>query len=225
MFHTDHKEDFNLLKDRLLTNNVIYLFGYGSLMWKVDFEYTRKLYGFVKNYKRHFWLLSDDHRGTPENLGRVVTLVKTENESDKVYGVAYEIHSDNMEKTFENLHFREKCGYSLKEIIFYPHENKKSKVFESNPKFITCVCYYANEDNSYYSPTNDLSLLSSQIHKSIGPSGTNKEYLFNLCNALRELIKQNSQNDSEEENELSKIFQYENHLFELENKVKSLEFY
>ena len=44
----------------------IYLFGYGSLLWKVEFEFEGKIHGFVENFERHFWLLSDDHRGTPE---------------------------------------------------------------------------------------------------------------------------------------------------------------
>lgn len=66
MNHSIFTEDLERLKDKLLKNNVIYLFGYGSLLWKADFEYTSKVFGYVENYKRHFWLLSDDHRGTPE---------------------------------------------------------------------------------------------------------------------------------------------------------------
>jgi cation transport protein ChaC len=56
------------IKDNSESNTMdkIYLFGYGSLLWKVEFNYTRKIFGHVKGYARHFWLLSDDHRGTPE---------------------------------------------------------------------------------------------------------------------------------------------------------------
>lgn len=147
-------------------------------------------------------------------MGRVVTLVKSENDEDKVYGIAYEIHSDNMEKTFENLHFREKCGYSLKEVTFYPKSDSECKP-------ISCVCYYANEDNSYYSPSEDLSLISAQIYKSIGPSGTNKEYLYNLCHALRHLLR--NDNEKCENDEFNEIFKQESHLFLLETMVKQLE--
>lgn len=148
-------------------------------------------------------------------MGRVVTLVKTENDQDKVYGIAYEIHTDNIERTFENLHVREKCGYSLNEITFYPQSN-----LENNGP-ISCICYYANEDNSYFSPSNDLGLISSQIHKSVGPSGSNKEYLYNLCSALRDFLI----NEKEEcgKNELNEILKQENHLFLLEALVKQLE--
>lgn len=147
-------------------------------------------------------------------MGRVVTLVKTGNDQDKVYGIAYEIHTNNIEKTFENLHVREKCGYSLKEITFFPQNDLANEP-------IYCVCYYANEDNSYFSPSNDLSLISAQIYKSVGPSGTNKAYLYNLCNVLRSFLV--SENKECEKTELDEILKQENHLFLLEAMVKQLE--
>lgn len=221
----------------------------GSLLWKVDgFEYDKITYGFVEDYERQFWLLSDDHRGTSQKylinylfiklinnsnyfnktrMGRVLTLVKKSDTNVKVYGIAYRLKTDNIEKTFDHLNFREKCGYSLKEVDFYPHDN------QVNP--VRCACYFANEENAYYSPLNDNKLLSKQIHETIGPSGifirlfyniwintlktvriigTNKEYLYNVCNSLRIL----AQLVKDEE-----ILKHDKHLFALEDLVKELD--
>ncbi|KAH0143236.1 hypothetical protein KCU67_g13653, partial [Aureobasidium melanogenum] len=79
----------------------LWLFGYGSLIWKPPPHFVPDLRvpGYVEGYVRRFWQASEDHRGTPEAPGRVVTLIDrshwntlTDQHSDaplKTWGAAY----------------------------------------------------------------------------------------------------------------------------------------
>jgi cation transport protein ChaC len=113
-----------------------------------------------------------------------------------------------MEETFKYLNYREKCGYQLNEVDFFSIDDT------FNEREHICVCYFANKENVYYSEETNLEKISQQIFTSVGPSGLNKEYLYHLCNALRNLAQTHN---------LPHIFENDKHLFELEEIVKSLE--
>lgn len=152
-------------------HDTVWLFGYGSLIYKSDFPYIKRLPAKIEHWARRFWQGSHDHRGTPENPGRVVTLIKEQNAVCK--GMAYLITPEE----FAHLDLREKNGYlRIKtDIIFKEGLSTKGLV------------YIATEENNAYLGEASEQDIAKQIACSSGPSGTNSDYLFHLADALRAL--------------------------------------
>ncbi|XP_022196522.2 putative glutathione-specific gamma-glutamylcyclotransferase 2 [Nilaparvata lugens] len=177
----------------------MWIFGYGSLVWKVDFPYKSKLTGFIKGYTRKFYQGSTDHRGTPCKPGRVVTLLPSTDPEDRVWGIAYELHEANKDDIMKHLDFREKNGYEKVMVTFHP-ANLNERPFELS-------IYVATADNDHYAGMADIDSIARIIVDSSGMSGTNREYLYQLASAMR-LLAPHHEDD---------------HLYELEAAVKRLE--
>lgn len=175
----------------------MWVFGYGSLMWLVDFPYEEKILGYIKGFERKFYQLSTDHRGTPENPGRVVTLIPGDNKS-KVYGIAYRIRESNISEVVNHLDYREKGGYKREIVTFYPKDNQL--------KPLEITIYLASNNNCNFGGPAELDDIAKQVVKSVGPSGPNIDYVCNLAKTMRNLFP-----DVEDE-----------HLFTVEEKVLQL---
>uniref|UniRef100_A0A069DWY4 glutathione-specific gamma-glutamylcyclotransferase n=1 Tax=Panstrongylus megistus TaxID=65343 RepID=A0A069DWY4_9HEMI len=169
----------------------LWLFGYGSLIWKADFPFNRKISGYIQGFDRRFYQASTDHRGVPEKPGRVVTLLNSQDPEAKVYGMAYEIVEEDRPKVEQYLDFREKCGYSKISVSFFPYDSGGAhpENIETNPMKV--ITYIGLPTNEWYLGPAPLEDIATQIASSQGPSGTNAEYLFKLASAVRGLAPSN----------------------------------
>ncbi|MDM7861379.1 gamma-glutamylcyclotransferase [Alteromonas sp. ASW11-36] len=147
----------------------IWVFGYGSLIYKVDFDYLESQYGYIHGYARRFWQGSHDHRGTPESPGRVLTLSPKKDE--KCFGRVFKVTHD----VFDHLDHREKNGY-LRELI---------DVELTSGEHIQALVYIAAPENAAYLGAADEHAIAQHIFNAKGPSGRNRDYVYQLAAALR----------------------------------------
>lgn len=148
-----------------------WVFGYGSLIFRVDFPYLECRRAWIEGWERRFWQGSHDHRGQPRSPGRVVTLIPAP--GAQCGGMAYRIN----ETVFQHLDHREKNGYRrVREPLHFGNQDP-----------VPGTVYIATEDNPAYLGPAPLERMAAHIVASSGPSGRNLDYLLELAEALREL--------------------------------------
>lgn len=151
--------------------------------------------------------------------GRVCTLIPSNERDAKVWGVAYKIPDDKKSTVLNHLDYREKNGYERHLVSFFPYvmsEQNSTMTMDDNDivtnlklrqTFDKILVYVATEENESFAGPTELSLIAKQIVDAEGPSGTNREYIYKLGEAMRKLYPD----------------QIDEHLFKLEKLVKEMD--
>jgi cation transport protein ChaC len=116
---------------------------------------------------------------------------------DCVYGAAYEISNEDEVSVRHVLDVREKDGYTIIEATFHPSDHVRKEMI--------CFTYMAQSDNPFWGGDAPLDSIAEQIARAEGPSGSNREYLFKLVEAIRIISSANDE-----------------HLFALDQRVKEI---
>lgn len=161
----------------MATEEGIWIFGYGSLIWRPSFPFVTRREAYIEGWARRFWQGSPDHRGTPDAPGRVVTLVPEVGAF--CAGAAYLIAAADQDAVMAHLDEREQGGYERHAVALLPAPHA--------PPFAEGVVYMAVEGNAHYLGPASLEALVAQVRASHGPSGANLEYVARLALALREM--------------------------------------
>lgn len=157
----------------------MWVFGYGSLVWRPAFPYSARRPAFIRGWRRRFWQGSPDHRGTPERPGRVATLIRAPRH-EICWGVAYQLGPIHRCQILSALDAREIAGYEKLEVPLYGRGR-------AAPFVAKALLYVAGPDNESFLGAAPLGEIARHVARSRGPSGHNRDYVLRLDAALRAL--------------------------------------
>jgi len=154
----------------------LWVFAYGSLMWRPGFTYAEARRARLTGYRRAFCIYSVHHRGTPQRLGLVLGLDR----GGACEGVAYRIAAANAAAVKAYLRARELVNGVYREA-FLPVE------LEHPPTEATALAYIVERAHPTYAGGLPPSLQARLIRSAKGLSGANLDYLVSTVRHLHEL--------------------------------------
>jgi cation transport protein ChaC len=159
------------------TPHDLWVFGYGSLIWRPGFDYEERVSARLVGAHRALCVFSHDHRGTPERPGLVLGL----DHGGACRGVAYRVNAKLQDQTIEYLRSREQT------TMVY-HETHRSVWLDGSPqRRVSALCYVVDRGHKQYAGRLSLDEQLHLVRQGHGRSGANRDYVIETVRALEAL--------------------------------------
>jgi cation transport protein ChaC len=155
----------------------LWVFAYGSLMWRPDFPFIERLEARLVGAHRALCVYSFVHRGTPERPGLVLGL----DQGGTCRGIAYRVPVKERGTTVANLRAREQVTSVYRECI-------RPIWLKSRPeRRVQALCYMVDRGHVQYAGRLSLEQQLHHVRQGHGHSGANRDYVIATVGALEQL--------------------------------------
>ncbi len=145
----------------------LWVFGYGSLMWRPGFEFLERRHARVAGLHRALCVYSFVHRGTPEKPGLVLGL----DHGGACRGVAYRVAAARRSDTIGYLRAREQVTLVYREIV-------RPVVLDDAPeRRVRAMMYVVDRSHPQYAGRLNLERQLHFVRQGHGQSGANRDYV------------------------------------------------
>jgi len=163
-----------LLSPSESSDSDLWVFGYGSLMWKPGFEFVEQAPARLIGEHRALCVYSFVHRGTPEKPGLVLGLDR----GGACRGVAFRVAERNSTATIAYLRDREQVTSVYREV-------KRSVWLENEARQrVSALVYVVDRGHVQYAGRLSLAEQLRHVLQGHGQSGVNRDYVLATVKAI-----------------------------------------
>ncbi len=154
----------------------MWLFGYGSLMWRPGFDFAERRRATLHGRQRALCVRTVHHRGTAERPGLVMGLKP----GGSCTGIAYRVAAAHAETVAAYLRERELDHYPV-------YRESAVAIALDDGRTVTAATYLPRDGHPDFLPDLSLEDRLAIVRQARGVSGSNADYVRSAARALREL--------------------------------------
>jgi cation transport protein ChaC len=153
----------------------LWVFGYGSLMWRPGFDSAERQLAWLRGYHRALCIYSHVHRGTPQRPGLVLGLDR----GGSCRGLAFRVEPSKAQATIDYLRAREQ--------VTSVYVERRVRVRLDDGCGVEALTYVVDRRHVQYAGKLPLETILGHVRAGVGQSGDNPAYVLNTHRHLAEL--------------------------------------